>query len=65
MNKEGLISKIIEKRAEKKALEIVSLVQDTMSLEKQGLEQENIKKLLEETKQQFLTGKYKKNLWKT
>lgn len=65
MNKEDLISEITEKRAEEKALEIVSLVQDTMSLEKQGLEQENIEKLLEETKQQFLTGKYKKNLWKT
>lgn len=53
-----------EKRAKEKALQIVSLVQDTMSLEKQGLEQKHIKKLLEETKEAFLTGNYKKNLWK-
>ncbi len=58
------IKTLKEKRAEEKALQVVSLVQDTSSLEKQGLEQEKIKKLLEETKQQFLTGEYKKNLWK-
>lgn len=58
------IETLKEKRAEEKALQIVSLVQDTISLEKQGLEQDNIKELLEETKQQFLTGEYKKNLWK-
>lgn len=59
------IQTLKEQRAEKKAFEIISLVQDNMSLEKQGLEQKNIKMLLEETKQQFLTGDYKKNLWKT
>lgn len=58
------IQALKEKRAEKKALQIVSLVQDTSSLENQGLEQKDIKKLLEETKEQFLTGEYKKNLWK-
>lgn len=52
-----------EKRAEEKARYIVSLVQDTSSLEKQGLNQKDIKELLEETKKQFLTGEYKKKLW--
>lgn len=52
-----------EKRAEEKARYIVSLVQDTSSLERQGLESNAIKYLIEETKQQFLTGQYKKNLW--
>lgn len=59
------IKTLKEKRAEKKALYIVSLVQDTSALEMQGLEKENIKKLLEETKQQFLIGEYKNKLWKT
>lgn len=58
------IKTLREKIAEEKALQIVSLVQDTMSLEKQGLEQKHIKKLLEETKEAFLTGDYKNNLWK-
>ncbi|WP_320035459.1 helix-turn-helix domain-containing protein [Halarcobacter sp.] len=58
------IETLKERRAELKALQIVSLVQDTSSLEEQGLEQENIKDLLKETKELFLTGKYKINLWK-
>ncbi len=52
-----------EKRAEEKAKYIVSLVQDTSALEMQGLESNAIKDLIEETKEQFLTGQYKKNLW--
>jgi len=52
-----------EQRAEVKALYIVSLVQDTSSLEKQGLDEEQIKKLLQETKAEFLTGQYQKQLW--
>ncbi len=57
------IDTLKNKRAEQKALYIVSLVQDTSSLEMQGLEDENINTLLQETKQQFLTGVYQKNLW--
>ena len=52
-----------EQRAKEKALYIVSLVQDTSALEMQGLERSDIKLLLEETKEQFLTGAYQKNLW--
>ena len=57
------IQTLKEKRAEKKALYIVSLVQDTSALEMQGLEIDSIKILIEETKKEFLTGLYKKNLW--
>lgn len=51
------------KRAEEKALYIVSLVQDTSSLEMQGLENDELNQLLEDTKKEFLYGEYKKNLW--
>jgi transcriptional regulator with XRE-family HTH domain len=50
-------------RANQKALYIVSLVQDTSSLEMQGLEDDNLNILINETKEQFLTGDYQKNLW--
>jgi len=51
------------KRAEEKALYIVSLVQDTSALEMQGLESDEIRALIEETKEQFLHGQYQKSLW--
>ena len=57
------IKALKEKRAEEKALYIVSLVQDTSALEMQGLESNEIKSLIEHTKKQFLTGKYKNTLW--
>ncbi len=57
------IKTLKEKRAEEKAKYIVSLVQDTSALEMQGLESDSIKTLIEETKNEFLTGQYKKNLW--
>ena len=56
------IKALKEKRAEEKALYIVSLVQDTSALEMQGLESNEIKSLIEDTKKQFLTGKYKNTL---
>lgn len=57
------IKTLKENRAEEKAIYIVSLVQDTSSLEMQGLENNAIKELIKETKKEFLTGQYKKNLW--
>ncbi len=54
---------IREARAQEKATYIVSLVQDTSALEMQGLEVDILKRLIEETKEQFLTGMYQKNLW--
>ncbi len=52
-----------EKRAKEKATYIVSLVQDTSSLEKQGLKSSDINILIQETKKEFLIGKYQKTLW--
>jgi len=57
------IETLKEQRAQEKALYIVSLVQDTSALEMQGLESEAIHLLIEDTKEQFLTGAYQKNLW--
>jgi len=51
-------------RAKEKAIYIVSLVQDTSALERQGLKNEAIQSLIQDTKEQFLTGAYRKNLWK-
>jgi len=57
------IKTLKEQRAKEKALYIVSLVQDTSSLEMQGLDSDKIEQLINETKEQFLTGDYRKNLW--
>lgn len=57
------IEALKEARAKEKAIYIVSLVQDTSTLEMQGLKSSEIKLLIEDTKEQFLTGKYQKNLW--
>ncbi|KIM06860.1 MAG: hypothetical protein KU38_11745 [Sulfurovum sp. FS08-3] len=52
-----------EQRATQKALYIVSLVQDTSALEKQGLDDAGLNLLIKETKEQFLHGEYHRNLW--
>jgi len=57
------IQTLKDKRAEEKALYIISLVQDTSALEMQGLESDELNILLQETKEQFLTGEYQKSLW--
>ena len=57
------IETLKEQRAKEKAIYIVSLVQDTSALEMQGLENEAIQSLIQDTKEQFLTGEYQKNLW--
>ena len=62
-NEVSSVETLNEKRAEEKALYIVSLVQDTSSLEMQGLDIEELNILIENTKKQFLTGKYKNTLW--
>ncbi len=50
-------------RAEAKARYIVSLVQDTSSLEMQGLGNEALQSLIQDTKDELLAGRYSKNLW--
>ena len=57
------IQTLKENRAKQKALQIVSLVQDTSSLEMQGLDDRQIQLLINETKEEFLTGQYSKYLW--
>jgi hypothetical protein len=58
------IQTVKEKRAEQRALYVVSLVQDSASLEMQGLEEDQIQELLEQTKQDFLIGDYQESLWR-
>jgi transcriptional regulator with XRE-family HTH domain len=50
-------------RAREKALYLVSLVQDTSSLEQQGLEKADVDNLIAQAQSEFLTGKYQKTLW--
>ena len=57
------IEALKQQRAKEKALYIVSLVQDTSSLEKQGLERKKIEAIIKETENKFLKGRYRKNLW--
>ena len=57
------IKTLIDARAKEKAIYIVSLVQDTSALEMQGLASKEIEILIADTKEQFLTGEYQKNLW--
>jgi len=57
------INTLRDKRAKERALYIVSLVQDTSSLEMQGLDNEDINEMLQDTKMQLLYGEYKDKLW--
>ena len=57
------IEALKQQRAKEKALYIISLVQDTSSLEKQGLEQGALDIFVKETQKEFLEGSYQKNLW--
>ncbi len=57
------IEALKKQRAKEKALYIVSLVQDTSALEKQGLDDNKLQLLIHDTQEQFLTGEYQKYLW--
>lgn len=56
------IDELREKRARQKAMYMVSLVQDTSSLEQQGLNDEQLNMLMDQATKMFL-GQYKKSLW--
>ena len=56
-------NELIENKANENALYIVGLVQDTSALEMQGLEKNELETLIEDTKNQFLNGEYRKKLW--
>jgi len=57
------IKTLKDKRARDRALYIVSLVQDTASLEMQGLDNDDIQEMIEDTKMELLYGEYKNKLW--
>jgi len=57
------IDSLRDERAKERALYIVSLVQDTSSLEKQGLDNDDVKEMVQDTKMQLLYGEYKDKLW--
>ncbi|QOG12869.1 helix-turn-helix domain-containing protein [Arcobacter sp. FWKO B] len=57
------LDKLKEQRAREKAIFMASLVQSTSALEKQGLEQSSLDKIIHKFEQEFLTGQYKDRLW--
>jgi hypothetical protein len=56
------INELKQNRAKEKALYMVSLVQDTSSLEGQGLDNEQLNLLIEQAKDSFL-HQHQKSLW--
>ncbi|PSM51538.1 transcriptional regulator, XRE family [Campylobacter blaseri] len=54
---------LMEKRANKKAIFLASLVQGTSSLEMQGLDKDGIENIISNFKQELLNGQYKDKLW--
>jgi transcriptional regulator with XRE-family HTH domain len=61
-NEEISITDLEQNRAKEKALYMVSLVQDTSSLEEQGLDNEHLSLLIKQAEYDLL-HKYRKNLW--
>ena len=57
------INRLKRNRAKQKAKYIVSLVQDTSSLEEQGLDNKDLDILISQAEKEFLDGQYQKNLW--
>ena len=58
------IKQLKKERARFKAIKVVSMVQDTSSLEEQGLESMVIKRMIVRTEREFLKGSYSSRLWK-
>lgn len=58
------IKQLRKDRAKSKAIRVVSMVQDTSSLEEQGLESMAIKRMIVRTEKEFLKGPYSSRLWK-
>lgn len=52
-----------DQRATQRATYIVSLVQDTSALEKQGLNKDVLDEMIHETKMELLYGDYRDKLW--
>lgn len=57
------LEQLQKNRAHQKAQFMASLVQSTSALEMQGLEKENVEKMIPRFEKAFLSGEYKKRLW--
>lgn len=57
------LDKLNAQRAKEKALFMASLVQSTSALEKQGLNQNSLDKIIYKFEQEFLIGQYQNRLW--
>lgn len=57
------LDKLNAQRAKEKALFMASLVQSTSALEKQGLNQNSLDKIIYKFEQEFLAGQYQNRLW--
>ncbi len=57
------LGELKKRRAKEKALYLVSLVQSTSALEKQGIESESINSIISMYEKELLHGSYKHTLW--
>ena len=57
------LKQLEKRRAKDKAIFMASLVQDTSTLEAQGLEKKSLNKIISKFEKEFLSGKYKNRLW--
>ena len=57
------LKQLEKRRAKDKAIFMASLVQDTSTLEAQGLEKKSLNKIISKFEKEFLRGKYKNRLW--
>jgi len=62
-NEQIPLYKLKEKRAHQKALFLASLVQDTSSLEMQGLDDKSLNNIISMYEKEFLNGEYQNRLW--
>ena len=57
------LQELKKRRAKEKALLMASLVQSTSALEMQGLEDDSLKRIINNFEKEFLTGQYQDRLW--
>ena len=62
-NETVAIKELEKRRAKEKALFMASLVQSTSALEKQGLEQNSLDRIISRFEKEFLSGSYRNRLW--
>ena len=62
-NEQVSLSALKKNRAHEKALFLASIVQGTSALEMQGLDDENLNKIISSYEKEFLSGEYQDTLW--